>query len=437
MGRSGEAGGAVRHAGLVGASLLLWAIGSYAYFLIAGRVVGPATYGLVSALIGVLAIITWPCTALQWSTARTLASSTGDRADAMAAYRRALMRTWIASIALGAAGVLAIVVAHVFSDAVPTWALVATCLSAVPILPFHVAIGALQGESRYAGYSASWAASGLLRAPLMLPFLAVAAGSAAAVLLGSGLAMLVGLVMAMWLTWDDLRVTRPPSKEVWSQFTAGLGSTVAGLVGFASLVSLGVVVAKLRLPADDAGYYGSANTLGRAILMVPHAVAIILLPRVARRRSGDLPTGALLAVGSATTLAVGFAGAALAAVIGLQVMNLTFGSAYDPAADLLPQILVASTLIGVVFVLVNHHVARGDRRFSWAVSVVAVLHLVVLAAFGASANAIIAIDALAAIIIILGHEIMYWGKDDSLLAGALQLVAGSEAKTKVTHASGR
>ena len=49
---------AVRHVGLVGASMVAWAIGSYAYFLIAGRVVGPATYGLVSALIGVLAIIT-------------------------------------------------------------------------------------------------------------------------------------------------------------------------------------------------------------------------------------------------------------------------------------------------------------------------------------------------------------------------------------------
>ncbi len=410
-------GSATRHAGLVGASLAAWALGSYAYFLIAGRVVGPATYGLVSALIGVLAIITWPCTALQWSTARTLASAAGDRPDAMAAYRRALVRATIAAVALGALGLLAIFVAHWFHESVPTGALVATCLSAVPILPFFVAIGALQGESRYAGYSVSWASTGVLRAPLMLPLLALAASSAAAVVLASGLAMLIGLVIAMWLTRDDLRIAHPPSRAVWSRFTAGMGSTVAGLIGFASLVSLGVVVAKLRLPADDAGYYGAANTLGRAVLMIPQAVAIVLLSRVARRRSGDLPTGALLAVGAAATLVIGFAGVALAAVAGVPLMAVTFGPAYDAAATLLPQILAASTLIGVVFVLVNHHVARGDHRFAWAVAGAAVLHVALLVVAGTSANAIITIDAVVAVIVLVAHEVMYRGTGDSLAQG--------------------
>ena len=415
---SGDASrSAVRQTGLVGGSLVAWAIGSYAYFLIAGRVVGPATYGLVSALIGVLTIITWPCTALQWSAARTLASTSGDRANAMAAYRRALMRAWGLAAFLGAAGMVAVVVAHQFSDAVPTWALVATCVSAVPILPLFVALGALQGESRYAGYGVSWAASGVLRAPFMLPFLAIAAGSAAAVVMGSGLAVLAGLLIAMWLTRDDLRISRPPSRAAWANFTAGLGATVAGLAGFASLVSLGVVVAKLRLPADDAGYYGAANTLGRAVLMIPQAVAIVLLPRVAKRRTGDLPTGALLAIGAVATLGVGFAAAGLAAVAGVPLITLTFGSAYESAATLLPQILAASTLIGVLFILVNHHVARSDHRFAWALAVLAGLHVVLLIALGMTANAIIAIDAGVAVLAIIVHEVIYRGTADSLLAG--------------------
>ena len=400
----------------------MWAIGSYAYFLIAGRVVGPATYGLVSALIGVLTIITWPCTALQWSAARTLASASGDRADAMAAYRRALIRAWLFALGLGAAGVVAVVVAHQFSDAVPTWALVATCVSAVPVLPLFVALGALQGESRYAGYSVSWAASGVLRAPLMLPFLAIAAGSAAAVVMGYGLAVLAGLLIAMWLTRDDLRISRPPSRAAWANFTAGLGATVAGLIGFASLVSLGVVVAKLRLPVDDAGYYGAANTLGRAVLMVPQAVAIVLLPRVARRRSGDVPTGGLLALGAVATLVIGFIGVAFVAVAGEPVIRLTFGSAFADAATLLPQILAASTLIGVLFILVNHHVARSDHRFAWVLGVVALVHLLLLVALGTSANAIIAIDAAAAVLAVVVHEVIYRGTGDSLVRGASALL---------------
>lgn len=407
---------------MVGTSLVAWAIGSYAYFLIAGRVVGPATYGLVSALIGVLTLITWPCTALQWSAARTLASAPDDRTDAMAAYRRALLRSWIVAIALGCAGIVAVLIAHQFSNAVATWALIATCVSIVPILPFFVAIGALQGESRYAGYGASWALTGVLRAPAMLPFLAIAAGSAAAVVLGSGVAVLIGLLLAMWLTRDDLRVSGAPSRATWARFTSGLGATVTGLIGFASLVSLGVVVAKLRLPPDDAGYYGAANTLGRAVLMIPQAVAIVLLPRVARRRSGDLPTGALLAIGALATLAIGFAGAVFVEFLGVPLIGLTFGSAYEPAATLLPQILAASTLIGVLFILVNHHAARGDHRFAWALAAVAIVHVVLLATLGMTANTIIAIDAAAAVLGVIVHEVIYRGTGDSLLRGLAALM---------------
>lgn len=419
-----KTGGAVRHAGLVGASLVLWAGGSYAYFVISGRVVGPATYGLVSALIGVLAIVTWPCTALQWSTARTLASAGSERTDARAAYRRALMRAWIAALALGALGVVAIVISHAVSESVPTWALVATCVSAVPILPFFVAIGALQGESRYAGYSASWASTGLLRAPLMLPFLAVAAGSAAAVMMGSGAAVLVGLLLAMWLTRADLRIGRRPTRETWSRFTDGLGASIAGLIGFASLVSLGVVVAKLRLPAEDAGFYGAANTLGRAVLVIPQAVGIVLLPRVAKRRSGELPTGALLAVGVGATLVIGTLGVAVAAGLGAPIISVTFGSAYEPAATLLPQIVAASTLIGMLFVLVNHHVARSDHRFAWALVAVAAVHVLLLVALGVSANAIVAADAAAAVLALIIHEVIYRGTGDSLTSGVVALWHG-------------
>lgn len=406
----------------MGASMVAWALGSYAYFLIAGRVVGPATYGLVSALIGVLTIISWPCTALQWSAARTLASSSFDRVDARAAYRQALVRAWGAALILGGAGVIAILIAHRFSDVVPTWALVATCASAVPVLPFFVAIGALQGESRYSGYSLSWALTGVLRAPLMLPLLIIAAGSAAAVMTGSGLAMLVGLLLAMWLTRTDFRAITRPSPAVWHSFTSGLGSSVAGLVGFASLVSLGVVVAKLRLPADEAGYYGAANTLGRAVLMIPQAVAIVLLPRVAMRRSGHLPTGALLAIGAAATLFVGSLAVVVVAVVGETIMTVTFGAAYADASSLLPQILAASTLIGVLFILINHHVARSDHRFSWALAILAVLHVGLLIGLGMSGNLIIAVDAGAALLAIVVHEVIYRGTDDSLMSGAAALM---------------
>lgn len=425
-----------RHAGLVGTSLVVWAIGNYAYYLIAGRVVGPATYGLVSALIGVLAIIAWPCTALQWATARTLASAEIPRDDAVAAYRRALRWAWSGSVAVGAIGIAVVLVVRGFDDGVATWALVVTCLSAVPLLPYFVSIGALQGESRYVAYSASSALTGVLRAPLMLPLLLVAAGSAAAVISGSGLSILAGLAAAVWVTRDDLRQRPVPSPEVWRAFTRGLGATVAGLIGFSSLVSVGVVVAKFRLPADDAGFYGAANVLGRALLVVPQAVAIVLLPRVARRRSGDLPTGALLAIGVAGTVVIGVAATLLCVVAGTPIITITFGSQYEAAAAFLPQLFAASTAIGAVFVFVNHHVARSDHRFAWALAALAVVHLAFLIAFGVSVNGIIAIDGAVAVLALVVHEVLYRGTGDSLIGGTRALVHEGRAGRRSLRSDG-
>ena len=135
-----------------------------------------------------------------------------------------------------------------------------------------------------------------------------------------------------------------------------------------------------------------------------------------RRRAGPL-LRCVCVFGAVATLGIGFAGASVAAVAGVPLITITFGSAYEAAATLLPQILAASTLIGVLFILVNHHVARSDHRFAWALAVLAGLHVVLLITLGVTANAIIAIDAGVAVLAIVVHEVIYRGTADSLIAG--------------------
>jgi len=67
---------------------------------------------------------------------------------------------------------------------------------------------------------------------------------------------------------------------------------------------------------------------------------------------------------------------------------------------------------------VNHHVARSDHRFVWAVGGLAVLQLVLLVFFSTSAEAIILIDAVVAGIGLVIHEMMYFRTDESMLRGA-------------------
>lgn len=424
-----ETPSAVRSAGLVGASLVAWALGSYAYYLIAGRVVGPATYGLVSALIAVLSIVAWPCVALQWSSARTLASSSADqRSDAMAAYRLALFRSVVLGITLGILGLLGTGIAGLIFDNVPVNALVATFVSVMPIIALYVAVGALQGEHRYGAYGTSWALTGVLRAPLMLPFLLIPGAGAGAVVLGSGLAIAVGLVVAVWASRDDLRVRVRPSPAMWMAFKRGLFAATLGLLGYAAIVGVLTVIAKLRLPSVEAGLFGAAYVIGRALLIVPQAFAIVLLPRVARRQAGEAPTGALLAAGVLATVAFGAFCVAISAVAGEWIMRISFGSQYLEAASLLPGLFAATTAVGALFILVNHHVARSDSRFSWVLAALAVLDIALLATLGSSETALIAIDGTVAVLGIIIHEIMYRNSDDGLISGTRAFLAGSRSR---------
>ncbi len=430
--------GAVRSTSLVGASLVVWGIGSYAYYLIAGRLVGPSVYGLVSALIAVLAIIGWACLAVQWAMARTVATHLGtDRPGTLAVYRRAIIRSGVISVVAAALATGVTLGLAAAGETVPMWPLIATYVSAVPVLPLYVALGALQGEHRYTPYAVSYAITGVLRAVLVLPLVLLPVVGAGPVVVANGVAAFAGLAVAAWLSRADLRVRTPPPDAIWRSMTAGLGATVVGLLGFASLFGLGVIAARLRFPSVDAGYFGAVGVLAHAMIIVPQALTIVLLPRVAARRSRDVPTGALLGAAVGVTVAIGVVVAIACAFLGEQVMRITFGPAYAAAGDLLPQYVLASTLIGALFVLVNHHVARSDHRFSWLLGGVAIVHVVLLVLLGSTANAIIGVDALAALIGLIGHEWLYRGTGDSLLTGTRMALSSTRAVINPRGARGQ
>ncbi len=420
--------GAVRSTSIVGVSLVAWGIGSYAYYLIAGRMVGPATYGLVSAMIAVIAIIGWPSLSLQWSMARTFAAhGAADRPGVLAVYRHALVRATALAVVLAAIAITITLVVSAAGFGVPVWAVVATALSAIPMLPLAVVLGALQGRHRYGAYAAAFAATGVLRALLILPLLLLPVVGATPVVLATGIALAVGVLIAMWHTRGDLRIRAHVPAPIWRSVTRGMGATVVGLLGFASIFGLGVVVARLRLTPVDAGYFGAAGVLARAMIIAPQALTVVLLPRIASRRSRDVPTGALLGGAVLVTTAIGVIVSLACIVVGDQVMHLTFGASYASAGDLLPQYVLTSTLICALFLLVNHHVARGDHRFAWFLGGLALLHVVLLGLLGNGPNAIIAIDGVAAVLGLLGHEWIYRGTGDGLIAGSRMALSAARS----------
>lgn len=412
--------GALHSTAIVSGALVAWSIGAYVFFLLAGRILGPADYGLAAALLAVIVVGATPMIALQWSSARVMAAGNGAvTADGRGVYRRTLVLATSSAVVLALIASIITVMLDAGGSELPVGPLIATYWSLAAFVPLLVGAGALQGRHQYWEFAVSYGLTGVLRAPLLLllftvPFLTGVNATLLAVTIPTAL----GAGLAVWLTRDLLRQAPKPSRVAWKSFGSGLGVATVGLSGIAVLTNVDVIAAKLVLGGAEAGYFGAAAIIAKALMLVPQALTTVLLPRVAERQQRGQPTGSLLAIGVVAMFAIGLLAMALALPLEGPITTITFGAAFEPAASLVLPFFGATTLLGALLILVNHHVARNDRRFAWTVGGLAIVQVILLVMFGDSAGAIIAIDAIVAGAGLVIHEVMYVKTEESMLIGA-------------------
>lgn len=412
--------GGIRSSIVVGASIVAWSLGVFVFYLVTGRVLGPDAYGLSAALQAVIVVVAMPVMALQWSTARIVAaSSAANRANALAVYRRALLRSTVTGAVLFIAASLITLAIDVTRGPVALWPLVATYLAIAFAVPFFIAMGALQGEHRYVGFALSNAATGVLRSPILLALLALGlVEDVTATILGVGLAFAIGAAWGVLLTRNDLRGHPPPPTDLWRDFVAALPASAVGLIGISILANIDVVAAKVLIGGTTAGLFGAAAVIAKGgLLLVPQALTIVLLPRVAEREARGQQTGSLLAAGVAVVIATGLLLSVLAIPLEGPIMELTFGPSFAAASVYLLPLVLATTVLGALLVLVNHHAARRDHRFAWAVGALSLLQIAALVVLGHSPAGIIAVDASVGVIGLVVHELIYFHTDESMLRG--------------------
>lgn len=415
------------HARLVGggavvlAGLLAWNAGNYAFFLIAGRLLGPSDYGLVAALLAVSVVVLVPCGALQYGIARRVAGTPGDALARGAVYRRAWWRALVVSTALGAAAALVLGAAGL-AGVDGMGPLLATIPILAPMGVLMLSLGQLQGEERFGPLAVSMGLIGAPR-PLLILALALLTSATYAALLGSALASVAAAAAAAAFTWRLLRHAPAPDASEWRAFSRTLAPLAVGLTGIALLTNLDVVVAKLALDDVEAGQFGAIAVLAKAVILVPQTTSVVLLPRIAARRAAGRDTGPLLLLGLASAVLAGGLGSLVCLFASDPIVRITFGEEYTDNAGLLPAFVAASALLGGLTVLVNHHASRQADRFVWMVGGLAVVQVAAFALFHSRPEALIAVDAAVAGIGIVVHEIVHRGSGDSMIRAAGALLA--------------
>src|SRR6266545_733394 len=355
------AGPSLARAGLMVAPAMAVANGlNYAFNLVMLRLLEPAAYGALGALLAVILIGTVPGLALQAVVARHTALRAGDRRAVAELWSRTLVAVSWVSLGLGLAVAAAAPALAAFlhlGSIVPALWLAANILP----LPLVSALqGMLQGVQRF----------GALAAALLLNA-------------GARLAVGVGLVAA----GRGVPSGAPPGGPAVpsgaprpAPATAALGREVGAaalaFLGLLLLTNVDLLLARHYLAAEPSGLYAAGAVVAKIAYWAPQFVATIVFPRLATEAAARRR---LLARAAAAITALGVALMVVVAAAPELAVTLPFGAAYRDVGPDLPLFAALGTALALVQLLLFSGIAAGDRKVHRLLCATVVIEVAVIA----------------------------------------------------------
>ncbi len=357
-------GGALQRArggGAIAVAMGMMNVASYAYTIVAARLLGPRDYGAFAALMGVLLVVMVLSLALQATAARRIASAPHDVAE----IERVILRVGIqASLGLG---LVCLALSPLISlalrlDSVPTAAL--TAAAAVPMTLMGAQAGILQGERRWLPLAVLYLAVGVPR---------LVVGTALIIWQPDEFSALLGVVLAAFAPvlvgrWALGRHPRPGADRDAPPTMAAEHSPAAlwretvhnsnALLAFFALSNIDILVARNVLDEHQAGLYAGGLILSKAVLFLPQFVVVLAFPSMS---SGPTARPALYR-SLAVVLVVGLVTAAGTAVLSGLAVVFVGGAQYSEIRDQLWLYALLGTVLSLLQLLVYNVLARQARR---------------------------------------------------------------------------
>ncbi|MEJ2859352.1 MULTISPECIES: lipopolysaccharide biosynthesis protein [unclassified Saccharothrix] len=317
----------------------------YVLTVVAARVLNPAAFGELGALLAVLLVGAVPAMGLQTHVALKIAADP-DRS------RRPVVGLGLAvAAAVTAVAALAVPIAVPLLRVPDIGAVVWLALCVGPLTLNGLWHGLLQGDRRYALFGALVALEAVGRVGGALTALAWT-GTTTGTLAGAALGTVASTTIG-WLTCGRPGPSRFARADVREVLHAG-----QALLAVVVLVNLDLLLARHVLPATESGEYAVGAVLTKIAYWLPHAIAVTLLPRLARQEgSGQALRTALLvcaALDSAVVLG--------AAVFGPTATRLIGGKSYVDSALPLWIFALTGTLLALAQLLLYARIAGRDRK---------------------------------------------------------------------------
>jgi len=394
---------AIRDGAVIAVAMAVMNLTTYGFVILAARLLGPAEYGALAAVMGVLLVVNVLSLGLQATGARRVSAAPQDLAQI---EREVMSTSWTSALTLGAVMLVASpVIAAVLN--LDTWVAAALIgVTAVPLSVMGGQAGLLQGERRWGPLAGIYLAVGLGRLGFGTVALLVEPNT-----LGAMVGVTIGAVVPAVIGWLALRHPgrRPaggarPTVAVPRWARGGvLRETLQNshaLLAFFALSNADVIVARSTLDEHQAGLYAGGLILAKAVLFLPQFVVVIAFPSMSRAGAGKqmhlLSLVAVLAIGAVTTLGV--------AVLSPLAVMFVGGPQYAELQDRLWLFAALGTLLAMLQLMIYNLVARQRQRavlLVWAALVALVVAATAVDSLDSLLAVVVGIDATLFVVLLL------------------------------------
>jgi O-antigen/teichoic acid export membrane protein len=383
---------------------------NYASNIIFGRLLSPASYGDLTALLALLVIVTVPTGAAQTIIAERIAAyrAAGDEHTVRYLIRHSAAHIAVVSVVVGAVFAAAVpLVQDVLDLQAPGPAIALVGLIGVSFF-YPFVLGVLQGLDRFVAVGLVMLGVAVGRIAFGVPWVLAGGGSGGAIA-GQALGVTAAVLISLYALrgYHLERGTGAATAGVTRKPDARAAAASAAFIGFALISNLDVVLAKAFLDADGAGRYAALVTVEKMILFLPGAVALVMVPAAARARIEVGSAGHVLRWSALIVAGVTMLVAIPAMIEPERVIETMFGEEYGDAASGVLPIAAAGAALALLNLLVIYTVAIEDHRWVWLLVGGVCLQAGAISAFHDSATEVATAQAAATVFTLVLNELLF------------------------------
>jgi O-antigen/teichoic acid export membrane protein/glycosyltransferase involved in cell wall biosynthesis len=347
-------------------------ISNFAFHIVVSRLIGPAQYGALGAILSIVNLLAVPIGAIQ--IAATQAVIARSFADGSHSVHRMVKRAALA----GATGAAVLLLSTPLLDGFLHFTSPISLVVVAIWIPFAVVGAVLQGsligEYRFRPVAfATFVGGGLLRLGLGASLALLGLGVTGAIVATLAAQVFTTLSLAFSARHQVLSSHRGTSLSTSSR---DIVISLLALAGITVLTNMDTFLSRHYFNPVLAGQYAAGAIAAHIALFIPAAIVAVSFPHLADGKGiSDSSRKAFMQALKFMSV-LGIVVAVVMALLPSLIVTILFGSKYGPSAAIIRPLAFESAILGVLTLLLYLHLARRSHAamVSWfGVALVAVI----------------------------------------------------------------